>query len=417
MFLTLDGAGTARVWEPPTAYEKVTLGDGNERLSRPVLSADGKTAFAIMGDQSPRVTRWSLARDDSVQFAFKELTQFKSVRPLAVSSDGKAVVVCQGSMGNETWLISVTDKQTQTVHSLLHSGEVNVALFRSDGPEVLTWDHSGAARLWNSDTGRPIGKSIPFPGTPTSFAIRPDGKSVVLGGTGTDKTGLAQVWSLEEKGSRLSPPLHHAGPVIEVSFDSGGTAIRTRDSRHSVFRWEIDSGHPIEVSPLPENSRLVALAPSGDRHVVAGADGVPKLYVGGDRAFVTLSAPPPAEWRTARFSSDGRMLLTTWTDGVRLFDARTSVALGPLLPFANPDDAAFAGTDNRQIMAWHGTEARLWRLQASVLGRADDWKLWLSARTALTRDGDGPFRFLDARSWKQIRNEWEARKKILDGKP
>jgi WD40 repeat protein len=411
----LDGGGTVRVWEPPQPDEKPIV-SGKERLSPPVLSADGKTLFALIGDEPTRVAHWSIMKGDALQMTFKELTQFQSIRPLAVGASGKAVIATRTAKGKETWLVS-TETKPQLLHALLHSAEVKTALFRLAGPQVLTWDETGTAHLWNSDSGGRIGKAIPFPTAPLAFAIRSDGKAIVLGGEGNDKPGLAQVWSLEENGGRLSPALLHAEPVIDVSFEAGSTVIRTRDARHSVFRWEIATGRLMEISPLPERSRVVALSPSGDRHVVLDSDGVLKLYVGGDRAFVALSAAPTPEWRSARFSDDGQLLLTCWNDGLSLWDARTAIPLGPRLPFANAGDAIITGKGARRILAWNGMEAWHWRLPKLIPDRAEDWKLRLAARTGLTRDGDGPFQLLDARSWKQTRNEWDARKAIIEANP
>src|SRR5439155_8344874 len=142
-------------------------------------------------------------------------------------------------------------------------------------------------------------------------------------------------------------------------------------------RWEVATGRPLDVAPLPDKSRLVALSPAGDRHVVVGPDGAPRLYASGDRGLVALPAPG-SEWRSARFSDDGQTLVTGWNDGVRLWDAATGLPLGPPLPFPNPRDAAIVY--GRRVLAWHETEARLWRVPRPTAQRGDDWRAWLTAR-------------------------------------
>ena len=244
--------------------------------------------------------------------------------------------------------------------------------FSNGWPRIVALG-DGAAQIWNSETGKRIGQSIAFPGVPAAFAIRPDGKAVIVGGEGKEKPGLAQVWSLEEKGDRLSPPLHHALPLIEVAFDRGGTAVRTRDSRHTRYRWEIATGQPMGVWPRSEQSRLVALSPTGNRHVEIGTDGRLRLYIGGNRAFVALAVPPMAEWQSARFSDDGETLITGWSDGVRLWDAATSIAIGPLLSFPKLADATFV--PGQSVLAWNDTETRLWRLPKPSEKTADEWRI------------------------------------------
>jgi len=236
--------------------------------------------------------------------------------------------------------------------------------------------------------------------------MRRDGKAVILGGAGTDTPGLAQVCSLEENGDLLSPSLHHAEPVVEVSFEPSGSAVRTRDARHTVAHWDIATGRPLEVTPVPDKSRLVALSPSGDHHVVVRPDSVLHLYNG--RGLVALPVVSAAQWRSARFSDDGQTLLTGWNDGVRLWDVRTGLPLGPLLPFPGLRDAVFA--PGRRVLTWHDTAAQLWRLPRPPAERADDWRTWLTIRTGLARSADGPSRLLDADSWMQKRGEAEARR-------
>ena len=118
---------------------------------------------------------------------------------------------------------------------------------------------------------------------------------MILGGDGTEKPGLARVWSLEENGDQLSPPLHHSEPVLDVAFEADGTAVRT-SARHFTNRWEAATGQRLD-RPLPENTRLVDMSPGGDRPLALGQDGVLKLYVGGDS--------PSWRWRPRRRPGGG----------------------------------------------------------------------------------------------------------------
>src|SRR5262249_32641802 len=60
-FLTLDGAGAARVWDLPDGPERYAFGPGKEPLSRLALTPDARIAFAIVGGESARASRWSMA--------------------------------------------------------------------------------------------------------------------------------------------------------------------------------------------------------------------------------------------------------------------------------------------------------------------------------------------------------------------
>jgi eukaryotic-like serine/threonine-protein kinase len=63
-----------------------------------------------------------------------------------------------------------------------HPGRVWAAVFSPDGKTIVTGSTDNTARLWNADTGRPIGEPLKHQGGVTAVAFRPDGKVVVTGG-------------------------------------------------------------------------------------------------------------------------------------------------------------------------------------------------------------------------------------------
>jgi WD40 repeat protein len=264
---------------------------------------------------------------------------------------------------------------------------------------ILTAGADRLAKLWRATSGELLA-SLPHPAAIQKVACTADG-----GGFMThDAQGTVRVWSVPE--SRDGKPVSREGVergderlvLFGLEFEAGGTAIRTMDDRHHVRRWDAKTGQELEPQPAPPaKSWVVAYNAAGNRHLAMGPDGIARLQVI-DR-HEPLLPTLPGEFRTAEFSGDGRLLLTACAHGVRLYDAATGLAVGPLLPLANLQGARF-GRDGRQVVAWSATEARTWDVPEPRFPSGLAWRSWLHRRTGLDRTADGALRFLTGAEWK-----------------
>ena len=62
-----------------------------------------------------------------------------------------------------------------------HPGRVWAAAFSPDGKTILTGGADNTARLWNADTGQPIGEPLRHPAAVTCRGLPPDGQVIVTG--------------------------------------------------------------------------------------------------------------------------------------------------------------------------------------------------------------------------------------------
>src|SRR5262249_3199953 len=65
-------------------------------------------------------------------------------------------------------------------NDLRFSGMITVAIFSPDRRSVLPGGWSGTARLWDTASGKPIGKPLQHADPITAAAFHPDGKTVVI---------------------------------------------------------------------------------------------------------------------------------------------------------------------------------------------------------------------------------------------
>ena len=102
-----------------------------------------------------------------------------------------------------------------------HPGRVWAAAFSPDGKTILTGSTDNTARLWNADTGEPIGEPLRHPGGVRAVAFRPDGQVIV---TGTGGEGAVRLWNVAT-GQPIGPPFEHEQHVNAVAFSPDGKKI------------------------------------------------------------------------------------------------------------------------------------------------------------------------------------------------
>ena len=156
------------------------------------------------------------------------------------------------------------------LHTMLHghTKSVNGLAYSPDGKTLATASFDGTARLWATDTGRPVGQPLTGHTDPvTSVAFSPDGTRVATGGY--DDT--ARVWNgANRSAARHVQPLGHGlrrgvQPRRDVAGfgQLGFKNPRVGPVNRATARWLI--GHNRGVNG-------VAVSPDGSLVASAGAD-------------------------------------------------------------------------------------------------------------------------------------------------
>jgi eukaryotic-like serine/threonine-protein kinase len=248
-------------------------------------------------------------------------------------------------------------------HSLEHDGRVHAVAYRPDGRVALTGGADDAARLWDLDTGKPLGLPLRHLGAVVAVAFSPDGRVALTGSA----DGTARLWDAAT-GEPSGPPLAHQGEVRVVAFSPDGRVALTASADHTARLWDVTTGRPVG-EPMRHSGEVLAAAFGTDgRAVLTGSqDRTARLW---DAA---TGGPLGAPWghedavQAVAFSPDGRRAATASRDGtVRLWDPADGRPRHPPLRHTFPVCALAFSPDGAHLLTGSGLtnpskgEARVW---------------------------------------------------------
>ena len=241
------------------------------------------------------------------------------------SSDGRHAAVA-----NLDGTITLFDGATMEPVGLLegHTNQVWGLSFSPDGSQIATTSRDTTVRLWDVATRKEVATLGKHPTTPYSCAFSPDGKWVATPGWQTDPAtrgpaGLISVWDVE-KGALHKQWMVTTHPIAAVAFSP--------DGRYAAFGcWEYQTliydtrDWSLVKEIWPEESETykavdwVQFSSDGTKLLAAHKDQAARLY---DVVSGKLLAKYEGKGNAtcARFSSDFKRVVTSWTDqNLRVF--------------------------------------------------------------------------------------------------
>jgi serine/threonine protein kinase len=159
-------------------------------------------------------------------------------RVLAFAANGQSLVA-----GCPTGEVILWDLASRTpAASVTQQGEIRSVAFRPGDLAFATLDSSATARLWESATGRPIGRPLAPEARAECLAFRPDGTMLATG----NADGTVRLWCAMTA-LPIGPPLLHGAPVFTLKFSHDGRRLASGGADAVVRSWKLPA--PIEGTP------------------------------------------------------------------------------------------------------------------------------------------------------------------------
>jgi WD40 repeat protein/tetratricopeptide (TPR) repeat protein len=269
-------------------------------------------------------------------------------------------------------------------------------------------DH--VARLWDFAGLAPA--LPPVGGASYQAAYGPDGRRLVTAGqrSGVSAEGAARVWDAET-GAPVGPPLLHAGALSSADFSPDGRRVVTAGTDGTARVWDAANGRPVG-EPVPHDLPLghAFFGPAGDRVLTVGLSGEDSVLQ--IRDLRTAGTLWPGDvlpfWRLYLGLSADRAWFATGVGEkpARVWDLETGRPVTPELkhpywvtsPTFSPDRQSLATACGDGIVRlWDlpgGTVRRTFRLESTAHAVA----LSPDGRRLATGDGHGGLRVWDTAS-------------------
>lgn len=264
------------------------------------------------------------------------------------STDGRRLVLASDDHRARVW---DADSGKPLGESITHRDNVTAAGFCADGKRVFTASADGSLRFGDGETGKPVGAPIKHPKGLSGAALGASGNvagSVVV--TVCDDFN-ARLWSVES-GDAIGRAMAHRAAIRSAAFSASGRQVVTASDDQTAQLWDAATGDAVGNALKHPVAVKAAGFGAGDEWVwTMAADSVVRVWAVRTQKLLSDSIRHEG-LLAADMHAQGKLLATAGMDKtVRLWDAASGRAvLEPLLHGGAVLDVGFGGPDGSLLV-------------------------------------------------------------------
>lgn len=362
-------AGTFRLWEATTGHE---LGKGGFAGAPGTFSHDGRL-LASAGDHG-KITIWDLANLQAMQTLGRHTL---AVDRIALNLHGDMIALDPDDGKIRLWDLS-TGRESQELTN--NSGDLYFSLtFSSDGRSLVSQGSDEASFSWDITTGHEMQAR---PGKPdlanNELGLQSRNCDIGLGPNGPVHSADGRVFAWGDvdckirlwdgsTGRELSPLSGYARGLASFALSPDGKTVVATTIDDAIWMWDVKSGKPIGMTSLkpppdPKNpwdssivriiSLFIAFSPDSKTVAFAWPGNVIALWdVANAHEVIQLQSDKTSSAYTVAFSPDGHMLASGNSDHtIKLWEIPSGRELRVLKGDGPPQEVKFS-PDGRFIIS------------------------------------------------------------------
>jgi len=252
---------------------------------------------------------------------------------------------------------------------LPHEKSVLGAVFDQAQEHILTWSADSTARLWEAESGNPIGQPMKHEDTVNGAVFDQAQKHILT----WSRDGTARLWEAES-GRSIGQAMKHEGPINGAVFDQVQKRILTWSRDGTARLWEAESGNPIGQPMKHEYIVNGAVFDQAQKRILTwGGDGTARLWQAESGNPIGQPMKHEKGVLGAVFDQTQTRILT-WSGSTlgesgtaRLWEAESGNPIGQPMKHEGPVNGAVFDQAQKRIMTWSddGT-ARLWDIPGDL---------------------------------------------------
>ncbi|MFP6703034.1 MAG: WD40 repeat domain-containing protein, partial [Planctomycetaceae bacterium] len=253
----------------------------------------------------------------------------------------------------------------------LTTANVTFCDFTADGKIAVIGEFNGAIRLFNAETGKPIGEPLENDGYVTTIALSPDGDKaaacIVYEVGGTIPKSVIRVWDLKTQKKTRVRSMKHTGMAEVLGYHPDGKRLLTCEVRKAgderdATLWDSESGKKLLEMKHSSDIRWAGFFPDGRRLATVNYTDNFRIWdcQTGKQTGRSLGHSNQS-LRHAAISDDGSKITTVGYNTVRIWNAATLEPLTKQLDLKSSiKDVQFSHDGSLLLITTHKWDVRVW---------------------------------------------------------